>query len=128
MENLADGLRLAVASPNAVEQVFVMADEGAPTWRSTFSAFARALGVTAQFPPVPWAPLHGIAWALEQTYGRLHLRGAPPLTRYRVDLMRRDYHFSSEKARRVLGYTPTVRQEEAVRRTVAWVDEEWPGD
>lgn len=123
VENLAHGLVLAVESPDAVGQVFVMADDGAPTWRAYFSGVARALGVSVRFPPVPWAPLHGAAWAMERAYGRLPLRGAPPLTRYRVDLMRRDFHFSSEKARRVLGYAPSVGLGEAVRRTVAWVAE-----
>lgn len=128
VENLAEGLCLALASPEAAGEVFVMADEEVVSWRSLFARFALALGVPrARFPGLPWAPLHGVAWAMETVYGGLGLRSAPPLTRYRVDLMRRDYHFTSRKARERLGYRPTVGLDEAVRRTVAWVEAEAEG-
>jgi nucleoside-diphosphate-sugar epimerase len=42
---------------------------------------------------------------------------APPLTMYRVEQGSRDYHFSNEKARALLGFEPRVFYEEGLVRT-----------
>jgi nucleoside-diphosphate-sugar epimerase len=54
------------------------------------------------------------------------MRRSPALTRYRVLLAGRDCHFASDKARRLLGYEPSIPLEEAVRRTVEWYRAERP--
>lgn len=120
VENLAEGVTLASERPEAAGEVLVIADEGRPTWAELFGALAGALGVRPRFPPVPWAPAHLLAHAMEIIFGAARLRAAPPLTRYRVDLMRHDFHFSIERARRLLGYDPKVGLDEGARRTVAW--------
>lgn len=121
VENLAAGVALAAERPEASGQVLVLADDGHPTWADLFGALARALGVRPRFPAVPWTPVHLAAHALEIGYRTARLSAAPPLTRYRVDLMRHDFHFSSERAKELIGYAPQVGLEEGASRTVAWV-------
>ena len=121
VENLAGGIALAAERPEAAYETLNLTDDGAPTWADFFGAFARELGASPRTPGLPWAPIHGVARLLEMVWGLAGLRAAPPLTRYRVDLMRYDFHFSSARAKRVLGYSPTVDLQEGVRRTVAWV-------
>ncbi len=120
-ENLADGVKRAVEVDQAAYETLVISDEGAPSWAELFEAFARSLGARPRRPSLPWAPVHGLAAALEATWGLARRSQAPPLTRYRVDLMRHDFHFSHQRARRVLGYVPRIDLQEAVARTVRWV-------
>ena len=78
VENLAEGVALAAERPQAAGEVFVLADEGHPTWADLFGAFARALGVRPRFPSVPWAPVHIAAHALEIAFRAARLSTAPP--------------------------------------------------
>lgn len=121
VENLAKGVALATEHPGAAGEVLVMADDGEPSWREFFGAFAEALGVRPRFPALPWAPVHLAAHAMELAWGAARVTRPPPLTRYRVDLMRHDFHFSSRRAKALLGYSPEVSLKEGVARTVAWV-------
>jgi nucleoside-diphosphate-sugar epimerase len=74
---------------------------------------------------VPFAVAWPLAVAAEAIGRMLRVRHPPPLTRYRVLHFARDYHFSIERARRVLGYEPGVGLDEAVCRTVAWYRHEY---
>lgn len=123
VENLAEGVALAAERPEAAGERFVMGDDGAPSWADLFGALCRALDVRPRFPAVPWAPVHLAAHGMELLWSAARVRSAPPLTRYRVDLMRHDFHFASDHAKGILGYTPRVDLEEGARRTVAWARE-----
>lgn len=71
-------------------------------------AFAIALDAVGRRPPrwpLPWAPVYGLAIAADALS---RLTGRPPrmLVRDEVLLSRMPLHFSSERARRELGYEP----------------------
>lgn len=120
VENLAAGLALATEHPAAAGQTYVMGDDGTPTWLEFLGALARALDAPAPRGAVPWALAHALATGVEGLWGALGVRTPPPLTRYRVGLLRADFHFSSEKAKQELGYAPRVTWAEGVERTAAW--------
>jgi nucleoside-diphosphate-sugar epimerase len=44
----------------------------------------------------------------------LHTVKAPPLTRYRVEQAAHHYHFSNDKAKKVLGFEPKTFYEEGL--------------
>jgi nucleoside-diphosphate-sugar epimerase len=44
----------------------------------------------------------------------------PPLHRRRLDFFLKNRAFKIDKARRVLGWTPSVSLEEGIARTLAW--------
>ena len=122
VENLAQGVATAGEHPAAAYETLIIADDGAPTWRDLFGGLATALGARAPLAlAVPWAPIHGAAALLEHIYRLGAIATAPPLTRYRVDLMRYDFHFSNARAKRLLGAPPQVSLEEALGRTAAWI-------
>ncbi len=64
---------------------------------------------------LPLAPMLALAAVVEDVCRRLHLD--PPIYRRRMDFFTSDSAFDSSKARRLLGWAPTVDLEEGVRRT-----------
>ncbi len=120
VENLVGGVTLAGERDAAAGQTLILTDDGYPTWADLFGAFARELGAPPPRLSLPWAPVHVAATAVEALYTLFRISAMPPITRYRVDLWRRDFHFSSARAKRVLGYEPTIGLEEGARRTMDW--------
>jgi nucleoside-diphosphate-sugar epimerase len=62
------------------------------------------------------------AWGAEVAGGLLGIQ--PPLTREGVRFFTESRAFSTEKARRELGWAPQVEVEEGARRAVAWYRKE----
>jgi nucleoside-diphosphate-sugar epimerase len=122
-ENLADGLLLAGARPEAVGEVITLNDDIKITIRQLMEAICQALGVPPQFSSVSRPVARAGAWVLDRLW-KLFLRpNPPPVHRYRVAIVARDFHFTARKAKRLLGYQPSVSLEEGLRRTVEWYRE-----
>ncbi|MBN2414237.1 NAD-dependent epimerase/dehydratase family protein [bacterium] len=120
IENLVDGIILCGYRAEAVGEAFIITDGTQMTWRTYFEKLTDAIGV-----PRPRFSLHpALAWGLaslmEAVYSLFRISSRPPLTRYLVDHMRCDTHFSIAKARKLLGYEPAVNTDEGIRRTAAW--------
>lgn len=120
VDNLTDGMILAAASPQGAGQVFILTDDQAISWRSYLTAICQALGVPARFVNVPVWLAEASGWALEAAWRLARRSSAPVVHRYRVGLVARDFHFSSAKAKRLLGYQPRVGLQAGLDRTVAW--------
>ncbi len=124
VENLVQGLRLAVEHPRAADQVFVMGDPEPVSWKDLFQRLAAALDAPRPRLNLPELVAYPLATTMELGYRALGIRSAPMLTRYRVLLAARDCHFVSTKATQLLGYEPRVGLDEAIARTVAWYREQ----
>lgn len=81
----------------------------------------------AQLPPVrrrmSRRSAHLFASASELFYGLLPKLGEPALTRFVVLQLAGCHYFSHAKARRDLGYKPTVSNEDGMRRLLAWIEQ-----
>jgi nucleoside-diphosphate-sugar epimerase len=120
VENLADALILAGTVEQAAGGIYVITDGIELTWRAYFCRLTAALDLPApKLSLNPWLAL-ALAQALERAYQWFGGRRRPPITRYLVAHLSKDYHFSIAKARRELGYRPQIKTEEAIRRTAAW--------
>lgn len=120
IENLVHGIALACFHENAPGESFIITDGLEINWREFTSALVERLGLPLPKRSVPRELVFGVAWSMEAVYKLLGKRDAPLLTRYRINNAGQDYHFSIEKARRLLGYQPPVDFETAVERTIAW--------
>ncbi|MFH2010937.1 MAG: NAD-dependent epimerase/dehydratase family protein [bacterium] len=120
VENLVPGVALAGQRSEAAYETLVLADDGAPTWADLFGSLARELGAPPPPFSLPWSVTQVAATALEGAFHLLSIQASPPITRYRVGLWRHDFHFTSARAKRVLGYRPTIGLDEGVRRTIGW--------
>jgi nucleoside-diphosphate-sugar epimerase len=85
------------------------------------------LAEAAGAPPVrrraPYRVAYAAAFAFEAK-GRLLRQSRPPwVTRYATWLLGRNLEYSTEKARRQLGWSPGLTYAESIDRTVRWLDE-----
>ncbi|MGO9837845.1 MAG: NAD-dependent epimerase/dehydratase family protein [Polyangiaceae bacterium] len=119
IDNLVQGARLALSKAAANGQVYNIADREPYTTKKVVEAMARALGVPPRYLPLP-ALAADVAYQADwllSTFGMyqrtLHLVGEAT---WNVGV-------SIEKARRELGYEPTVAIDEGMRGAVEWCRE-----
>ena len=120
VENLVDAIVLACFEPAARGEAFLITDGLEIDWRTFTEALAAAIGAEPPGLSIPFPLAYAAAWTMEAVFRGLRRPKPPRLTRYRICNGGRDYHFSIEKARRLLKYEPRVGFAEAVRRTAEW--------
>ncbi len=114
VDNLVLGLLLAAESSDAAGQLYHMTDGEELTARDAIYALAEAAGLPPPAVSVPYRLLHAAA-ALLETAARISGRSEPPpLTRLAVRLVACDCRFEIDKAKRELGYRPSVTFREGV--------------
>jgi len=119
IDNLVQGLRLALTSSRAPGQVYNIADREPYTTKAVVDAMARALGVEARYIPLPpvAAEIAYIADGLLSTVGVYHQ------TLHLVGEANWNVGVSIEKAADELGYRPRVALEEGMRGAIDWCRE-----
>lgn len=122
VENLTQGLCLAGTVPSAAGKTYLIADEGAPSWRELFSELANLLDAPKLRLNLPGSVVEPLSGIVERLYAKVAPQTEPPLTRYRARLMRQDVHFSIRDAKRELGYEPEVTWQEGLRRALQGVN------
>lgn len=123
IENLVEGIVRACFETAAAGEAFLITDGLNITWKEFTGHFADQLRLKRQQVSVPYFLAYGLAFSFEVLYKLFRVSTPPLLTRYRISNGGRDYHFSIEKARRLLHYEPSVKLDEAVQRTVDWYRE-----
>jgi len=123
--NVAAAILLALDASRVSGRAFNTTDDGpdAFTQRGLVDAFAAALGVRVRRVRMPYrvARFAVSAWARWQTL--LRPGRYPGIGGSAVRFLAGENPFVAERARRELGWRPVLTPHEAVRRTVAWVDE-----
>jgi len=118
--NVAECCILAADNPKAAGQAYNASHDGVITQRQYFDMLAGTLGAPPVTKRVPYSIAYRAAFLLE-CKGHLLKQARPPMiTRYSVWLMGRTSFFEAEKARKELGWKPTVRYEEGIPMTVRW--------
>src|SRR3954471_9613222 len=118
VDNLVDGVALAAASPDAVGEIFTIADGFAMEMSEFFGHYARMLGKDGiRTLPTPLARTIAAAGGrVEKALGR-----DTEMSAASFDYLAKRGGYSIEKARRVLGYEPKVGLEEGMRRCEEWL-------
>jgi len=118
--NEAEGCILAATNEKALGQAYNLSSDGAIQQREYINKIAERLGCPPVTRKVPYRVACGAAFLME-LFGHALGRKKPPLvTRYSVWLIGRRCFFSSEKARRELGWKATVGYDEGIRLAVDW--------
>lgn len=108
---------------DAIGETFIITDGLEINWKTYISKICRQLQIPAPRRSVSFETAFQLALWLGSVYSFFKISNPPPITRYRVCNFGRDYHFSIDKAKHVLGYVPAIGIDQAVRRTVAWYHE-----
>lgn len=122
--NVAECAILAVDSPQAVGQAYNCCSDGELRQKQWMNMLAAELGAPPVTRHIPYKVAYNFAFVLECIGHAFKLRKPPMITRYAVWLMGRRCYFSADKARRDLGWTPTVSYAEGVKKTIAWLREQ----
>ncbi|MCE5325715.1 MAG: NAD-dependent epimerase/dehydratase family protein [Planctomycetaceae bacterium] len=126
--NEAEGCILAATTDKALGQMYNLSSDGAITQGQFINRIAKCLGVPEITRSVPYGVAKGAAFVME-CVGHLTGTAKPPLlTRYGLWLMGRRCFFSPDKARRELGWQPTVNYDEGIPLSVAWCLEHVMGE
>ncbi len=127
VDNLADGLLLAAEHRQAPGQTFVITDDLRLSWKEYIHKLIEAFGVADRCVSLPMFLGRFAGISLEALFRLAGSKSPPPITDYRTALVAKDFHFSCQKAKRVLGYLPRIPLDEGVRKTVDWYRHTYPG-
>lgn len=121
IDNVVDGLLLALRHPAAPGETFNLCDDRAVTYREFYLAYARMLG-RDRLPTVPgW--FASLARSAPANLAR-RMMGRPAVGPWSLHFRRNPSQFSVAKAQRVLGYAPKIDFTEGMRCTEAWLSRE----
>ena len=118
VEDLVEAVILALENDESAGEVFNITSGEEVTWGQMMGYCAELLGVR------PWIELPiQLAWIAAYLFNAIYrlfrIKAEPPVFPYRVAHISWDYHFSIDKARRVLGYRPGIDWRTGLSRTVA---------
>jgi len=118
--NEAEGCILAATKDIAIGQAYNLACDGEITQAEYINAIADCIGAKPVTRKVPYGVAYRAAFVME-LFGHLFRTAKPPLvTRYSVWLIGRTCFFSSDKARRQLGWRPGIGYDEGIQQAVRW--------
>lgn len=121
IDNVVDGVLLALRSPAAVGETFNLCDGAAVTYREYYSRYAAMLG-RERLPVYPAWLARGAVSPPGRWLRRLLGKPAPGPWSYHFRF--NPSRFSIAKAQQVLGYAPTVNLDEGMARTERWLREQ----
>jgi nucleoside-diphosphate-sugar epimerase len=118
IDDLVDGIILCGEHPAAIGQTYILSGPRYTTLTELVAAVAKAVGRAPPRGSIPVWPVMFAAIACESVCRPLGIE--PPLYKRRLDFFVNDRGFSSEKARREIGFAPRVALEEGLSRTADW--------
>lgn len=121
IDDLVEGFRLCAEVPGAAGRTYILAGPEVTTLNELVGRIARAGGVEPPRLRLPVWPFWMAGAACEAVCAPFGLE--PPLYRRRVDFFTKSRAFDIGRARRELGYAPSVPLDEGIRRTLAWYRE-----
>lgn len=118
IDDLVRGYVLAMTTPAAAGEVFIIGQQSYLPLREFINAAARSLGAKQPWIRIPYGPMNALARVCEIVFPKIGMQ--PPLHRRRLTFYKHNRAFSIEKARRLLGYEQQISLDEGFRRTVDW--------
>jgi nucleoside-diphosphate-sugar epimerase len=121
VDDLCEGFRLCGDVPAAAGRTYILAGGEVTTLNELTAMIAEQAGVLPprlHLPVWPFWAAGGLCEAVCAPFGI-----EPPLYRRRVDFFTKSRAFDISRARRELGYAPSVGLRDGIARTLAWYRE-----
>ena len=118
IDNLIDAFMLAMEKKESNGQTYLIADEHYYAINDIVETIADVLGVNVTVIHLPYWPAWVAAVGTEIASGMLRIQ--PPLFRRRIDWFKQNRAFDISKAKRELGYQPSVDLRTGLSRTAEW--------
>jgi 2-alkyl-3-oxoalkanoate reductase len=119
IDNVVDGLIRAALCPEARGEIYHLTDGEELTAREVFRGLARAFGLPPPRLSLPLGALLALGTVTEGLAGALGSTTGPALTRYAARVLASDCRYDIGKARRHLGYAPSVGLEAGLSELAA---------
>ena len=122
VKNLVHGISLCIRNPRAIGEVFYITDNECFSWSGFGSLIEKAAGIRALRIRIPQMIIF-IASMISRFYAAV-TRQTVLLTKEKLDEMNSQFWtISCLKAEKLLGYSPVINTESAVKETVDWYEE-----
>ncbi len=121
--HLSAAARLSPGSGVAGRAFFISQGEPVPLW-DFIDRILEAANLPAVTGVVSPRLAYAAGWLCEVLYGRLRLKGEPPMTRFLAEELATAHWFDISAARKALGYQPKVSLEEGLKRLKVWLGDE----
>jgi nucleoside-diphosphate-sugar epimerase len=118
IDDLIDAFSLAAENQDATGNIFVVAGEEPVTTKEMAAVIAARMETTIPGYRVPISPLLFLAYLMEKTCQPFGIK--PPIYRRRMDFFRKNFAYSLEKAKDILGFQPKISFSEGIALTAAW--------
>jgi dihydroflavonol-4-reductase len=118
IDDLIDVFSLAAEDPGAIGNIFVVAGEEPVTTNEMAAVIAAKMGTRIPEYRVPLSVLLFLASVMEKTFQPFGI--TPPIYRRRMDFFRKNFAFSQEKAKKILGFQPKIGFSEGISSTADW--------
>ena len=120
IDNLVDAVFLAISRDDILGEVFNITDSRLVTKREFIGTIARGAGLEEPTKTVPLGVAKMLATVMETTWKLLGKQEAPLLSGARIKFLGLNLDFDIGKARRELGYEPSVDFVEGMEHTMEW--------
>ena len=120
VDDIVQGLLLALDDERAVGQAYNLTNDRPLTQKQLLQAIAREVGAKPPRVHISYRALYAAGYVAERLATIASSWRRPPLTRLGVAFAGTDNRYGIAKARRELGFAPRVELDEGVRRTARW--------
>lgn len=118
--DVARGMVMAAETPRAIGRAYLLVSDERVTQNRYLNTIAAELAVPAPRLHIPYRGALAVGAVSESLFAALHVRRTPPLTRYGLEVLGGENRFDCTRARRELGFAPSVPFAEGVRESVEW--------
>lgn len=122
--NLVDAIFAACDREETIGEIYNIADPRLVSKREFITTIAEAAGYAVPTKKVPLPVARFLATVMEGTWKILGKTEAPLLSGARIKFLGLNLDFCIDKARRELGYAPTVDFSEGMKTTIDWFREQ----
>jgi nucleoside-diphosphate-sugar epimerase len=124
IDDLTRGLMLAMKNGIAAGKTYILAGQEPIAINSLAGIISSALNKKVPIFHVPiWFALL-VGYSMEISHRLFSIDKEPLVTRDKIDIMCRDRCFDVSRAKRDLGFCPTIGYEEGIQNTVDWLKTE----
>lgn len=122
IDDLIDGILLCGTKPEALGQIYILADREPIALKQLVETIADLLEVSPPRLKLPYAPVYMAGYACELIFKPLGIH--PPLYRRRVSFFNNNRWFDISKAKQELGFNPNVDVKTGIASMTRWYEKE----
>lgn len=107
VSDIADFVLLVLKEPKSIGKTYNLANLENPSWNEMLQAISSELGIPMPEKHLPYQLAYAFGGVME--FLSFFSRKPPRLNRYSIRLIGQPYHYSTDRARQEMGFTPRIK-------------------